>query len=104
MWDINVKSTFFLIKECQEMLILSKEKGGAANILVVSSITGKNPNWAVGVYAMTKAALDNMIVGLAAELRADGIRVNAISPGLIKTDFSSEVIKRSDPACIGMPE
>ena len=101
MWDLNVKSTFFLIAECQEMLIESKEKGGAANVLVVSSLSGRNPPWAIGVYAMTKAALDNMVVGLAAELRSDGIRVNAISPGLIKTDFADALMASADPASIG---
>ena len=84
LWSLNVKSTFFLIKESIEMLRESK----AANILVVSSVTGTNPNHTIGVYAMTKAALDNMVKGLAQELRSDSIRVNGIAPGLIKTEFS----------------
>jgi len=37
----------------------------------------------LGVYAMTKAALENMVIFLADELRDDGIRVNAVAPGLI---------------------
>ena len=37
---------------------------------------------------MTKAALDNMVVFLANELMADGIRINGLAPGLIKTEFS----------------
>ena len=61
MWDLNVKSQFFLIKECYEMLMASKEAGGNANICVISSVTGTNPNSSLGVYAMTKAALDNMV-------------------------------------------
>ena len=64
MWDLNVKSTFFLINECKSMLLESKQQGGAANVLVVSSIAGANPNFMLGVYAMTKAALDNMVRGL----------------------------------------
>ena len=78
------------------MLQESKEKGGAANVLVVSSMTGRSPSWILGVYSMTKAALDNMVVSLAAELRADGIRVNGIAPGIIKTDMSAALWKKND--------
>ena len=96
LWDLNVKSTFFLIKESLPKLKRSK----AANVLVVSSVTGKNPNFTIGVYAMTKAALDNMVKGLSEELMSESIRVNGIAPGLIRTDFSgplwnSDVPKKS---------
>lgn len=102
LWDLNVKSTFFLIKECKEMLLKSvemstKESPKAANILVVSSVTGTNPNYTLGVYAMTKAALDNMVKSLADELMDDGIRVNSIAPGLIRTEFSGALWKKGGP-------
>lgn len=41
-------------------------------------------------YAATKAAVDAMTVGLAKEVAADGVRVNAVSPGTIYTDFHAE--------------
>ena len=64
------------------------------------------PNWTIGVYGSTKAALENMIKWMKDELRVDGIRVNGISPGLIKTDFSgpmwdNDTVPRDS---IGMPE
>ena len=68
LWDINVKSTFFLIKECLPMLKKSAAEGGAANVMVVSSLTGKYPQPMIGVYAMTKAALDNMVTFMGKEL------------------------------------
>jgi NAD(P)-dependent dehydrogenase (short-subunit alcohol dehydrogenase family) len=40
-------------------------------------------------YAMSKAALDILTVGLAAEVAADGIRVNGVRPGLIATDMNT---------------
>lgn len=105
MWDLNVKSTFFLIAECYEMLLASKEKAGAANILIVSSLTGRHPHHTIGIYGATKAALDNMVYGLCRELLPDGIRINGIAPGLIKTEFSGP-LWNSDvpPESIGLPE
>jgi NAD(P)-dependent dehydrogenase (short-subunit alcohol dehydrogenase family) len=41
-------------------------------------------------YAATKAAVDAMTVGLAKEVAVDGVRVNAVSPGTIYTDFHAE--------------
>mmetsp|Transcript_6268 Transcript_6268/g.10204 ORF Transcript_6268/g.10204 Transcript_6268/m.10204 type:complete len:225 (-) Transcript_6268:14-688(-) len=103
MWDLNVKSTFFLIKESIDMLRESAANKGAANILIVSSVTGQNPNFTIGVYGATKAALECMVKGLAQELIGDEIRVNGIAPGLIKTDFSSNLWKSSmvNPASVG---
>ena len=58
------------------------------------------------MYGSTKAALENMIKWMKDELREDGIRVNGISPGLIKTEFSgpmwnNDTVPRDS---IGMPE
>lgn len=41
-------------------------------------------------YAASKAAVDGMTIGLAKEVAADGVRVNAVSPGTIYTDFHEE--------------
>jgi len=41
-------------------------------------------------YAASKAAVDGMTIGLAKEVAADGVRVNAVSPGTIYTDFHAE--------------
>ena len=61
MWDLNVKSIFYLIKESKELL----KKGKEPNVLVVSSVGGRSPSYTIGVYNMTKAALDNMVIWLA---------------------------------------
>ena len=103
MWDLNVKSTFFLIKECIELI---RAAGEGANICITSSVTGQNPTWTIGVYGSTKAALENMIKWMKDELRADGIRVNGIAPGLIKTEFSGPLWNNDavPPESIGLPE
>ena len=55
---------------------------------------------------MTKACLDNMVKGLAQELRSDSIRVNGIAPGLIKTKMSAGIWKQKgiEPEKIGKPD
>ena len=86
LWDLNVKSTFFLIKETIELI---RNAGEGANILITSSVAGAEPTFAIGLYGSCKAAIDNMVKWMKDELRSDGIRVNSIAPGLIKTDFAA---------------
>ena len=103
LWDLNVKSTFFLIKEALDML---REAGEGANICIISSVTATNPSWTIGVYGSTKAALENMIKWMKDELRSDGIRVNGVAPGLIKTEFSGPLWNNDTvpKESIGMPD
>jgi NAD(P)-dependent dehydrogenase (short-subunit alcohol dehydrogenase family) len=62
-----------------------KQGGGA--VINVSSVGGFTTNQILGVYDVTKAALIHLTKQLAAEL-GPGVRVNAVAPGLIKTDFA----------------
>ncbi|HYB97794.1 MAG TPA: SDR family oxidoreductase [Candidatus Limnocylindrales bacterium] len=62
-----------------------KEHGGS--IINISSVGGLATNPILGVYDVTKAALIHLTKQLAAEL-GPKVRVNAIAPGLIKTDFA----------------
>jgi dehydrogenase/reductase SDR family member 4 len=104
LWNVNVKSTFFLIKECLPLL---KEAGQGANVCIISSVTGKNPNFTIGIYGSTKAALDNMVIWMADELMSDGIRVTGMAPGLIATEFSTPLWKGNKdlrPEMCGQPE
>ena len=89
-----------MIKESKPLLTAS---GKGSNILVVSSVTGQRPSRFIGVYAMTKAALENMVKFLADELRSDKIRITGIAPGLIRTDFAGPIIQNPnlDKASIG---
>lgn len=104
LWNVNVKSTFFLIKECLPFL---RAAGSGANVCIISSVTGKNPNFSIGIYGSTKAALDNMVIWMAEELMSDGIRVTGMAPGLIATEFSGVLWKENKsvrPEAIGQPE
>jgi NAD(P)-dependent dehydrogenase (short-subunit alcohol dehydrogenase family) len=57
------------------------EKSAAASIVIVSSVSGFEIDFAAGSYAAIKAALIHYAKGLSNQLIAKGIRVNAVSPG-----------------------
>lgn len=80
----NVKAPFELSKLCYASM---KERGGGS-IIMVSSIAGHTPDPGLGIYSVSKASLNMLTKVLAKEWGPDGIRVNAICPGLIKTKFS----------------
>jgi 3-oxoacyl-[acyl-carrier protein] reductase len=57
------------------------EKSGAAAIVVISSVSGREIDFAAGPYGTFKAALIHYAQGLAYQLAGKGIRVNSVSPG-----------------------
>lgn len=65
--------------------------GGGA-IVLVSSIAGLLGNRVIGAYGLSKAAENQLVRNLALEFGGDGIRVNAVAPGLIRTDFSKALL------------
>ncbi|WP_394353865.1 glucose 1-dehydrogenase [Spirosoma taeanense] len=80
----NVKAPFELSKLCYPSM---KARGGGS-IIMMSSIAGHTPDPGLGIYSVSKASLNMCTKVLAKEWGPDGIRVNAICPGLIKTKFS----------------
>jgi dehydrogenase/reductase SDR family protein 4 len=67
-------------------------------ILLVGSITGYAPQAPIGMYAVTKTAMIGLMKAMAAELAGDGIRVNLLAPGLIRTSFAAPLIKATERA------
>jgi NAD(P)-dependent dehydrogenase (short-subunit alcohol dehydrogenase family) len=65
---------------------MKTRKDGA--IVLVSSIGGMRGSDVIGAYNISKAADIQLAKNLAVELGPDNIRVNAIAPGLVKTDFA----------------
>lgn len=63
-----------------------------AAVALVSSIAGSFGNQAIGVYGMSKAAENQLVRNLALEFGPHGIRVNAVAPGLVKTDFAQALL------------
>jgi len=85
MFEINVVSALRLIRLTVPKMIERKSGGSVINI---ASIAGLRPQPGGLLYSATKAALIMMTRSWAAEFGRDNVRVNAIAPGLIETEFS----------------
>ena len=78
----NLKSVLWLAA----MTLPGMKQGGSFTL--VGSIGGVIANTVIGAYGMSKAAGHHLVRNLAAEWGPKGVRVNAIAPGLIKTEFA----------------
>lgn len=90
--DTNVQGYFRVIQACvPSMKRRINETGQSGKIINMASIAGRTPLPNMGVYCVSKAAVLMLTEVLAAELAADGIQVNAIAPGFVKTRFSRAI-------------
>jgi len=83
----NLYSAFYCCREAVNRMALSK--GGKGGVIVnMSSVASRLGGLAGGAaYAASKGAIDSFTLALAKEVGKDGIRVNAVRPGLIETDI-----------------
>ena len=86
-FTLNVTGAFLCAREA--IRAMSTAHGGAGGAIVnVSSIAAKLGGPGEWIhYAASKGAIDTLTIGLAREVAAEGIRVNAVAPGLIDTDI-----------------
>jgi dehydrogenase/reductase SDR family protein 4 len=84
MIEINIKAALRLVRLTVPKMI--EKKGGS--VINIASIAGLRPQAGGLLYSFTKAGLIMMTRTWAIEFGQKGVRVNAIAPGLIQTDFS----------------
>jgi dehydrogenase/reductase SDR family protein 4 len=82
--NTNLKGYFLLSQMAAKMMIAQ----GGGYILNISSIGGISPDKGLGVYCISKAAINMLTRALALELGEYNIRVNALAPGVVQTHFS----------------
>ncbi|MFG3694105.1 SDR family oxidoreductase [Stutzerimonas stutzeri] len=84
---VNVTGSFLCAREAVRRMS-TRHGGNGGAIVNVSSIAAKlgAPNEYID-YAAAKGAIDSMTLGLAKEVAAEGIRVNAVRPGVIRTEI-----------------
>jgi NAD(P)-dependent dehydrogenase (short-subunit alcohol dehydrogenase family) len=87
MWTTNITSSFVCAREAVKRMS-TKLGGEGGSIVNLSSAAAKlgSPGQYVD-YAASKAAIDTFTFGLAKEVAMEGIRVNAVRPGIIDTDI-----------------
>lgn len=91
--EVNLKGYFDAARLVARHLLDRKAPGAIIN---VASVAGVGAAPLQGIYGMTKAAVISMTQTLAYELGGNGIRVNAIAPGLVRTRFASALVDNPD--------
>jgi NAD(P)-dependent dehydrogenase (short-subunit alcohol dehydrogenase family) len=89
-FDVNLKGPFFMIQHAAKLMM---ESGGGA-IVNTSSINGIKPAPFQGIYSITKAGIICMTKAFAKELATKNIRVNALLPGLVETNFAKALFQK----------
>lgn len=89
---VNLEGTFNVVTRAGRLMA----DGGGGSIVVVSSIRSQVVEPGQGVYAATKAGVLQMIRALAAELGPQGVRANALAPGVVETPLTAQIKNQPD--------
>ena len=89
-WDhlfaVNTRATWLLAKAAHAAL-----KAARGAIVATASMSGSSAHANLGAYGPSKAAVIMLVKVLAQEFGRDGIRVNAVSPGMVRTGMTARV-------------
>jgi len=91
---INLDSVFGLVQAATAQMLQQREndKAAAGHIVLVSSTAGQRGEAFHADYGASKGALISMTKGLATELAPQGIQVNCVAPGWVRTDMSAPAL------------
>lgn len=89
---INLRSA---VQLCNRVVPKMAERGDGV-VILTSSLSGLRGNAKIGVYALSKAAIAQLARNLAVEYGPQNVRVNAISPGLIRTEFAAPIMGNAE--------
>ena len=87
--DVNIRGYFFASILGGRLM----RKGGRGSIINIASVNAVRPGPLQAIYSITKGAVLNMTKSFARECGPEGIRCNAILPGLIRTKFAGALLK-----------
>ena len=86
--DVNIRGYFYMSTHGARLMI----KNGGGSIINVASVNGVVPGVQQGIYSITKAAVISMTKAFAVECAEQGVRCNALLPGLTDTKFASVLV------------
>lgn len=89
----NIVSAFSVIRHATPHMA----KGGGGSIVCISSDAAKIPWPFLATYNTSKSGLEGLVRGAALELARHNIRVNAVRPGLVKTDTTKDGLFKNEP-------
>ena len=99
MFKLNVESAF----HCFRAVLPSLRQSRGA-IVAVSSLSVRTPGASLSAYVASKAALEALVKSVAAEVKSDGVRVNAVAPGTINTPANRAAMGENNAAAWVQPE
>jgi 3-oxoacyl-[acyl-carrier protein] reductase len=112
-FEIDLMHTVRMVEAAMPYL----EQSDAASVIAVSSVSGREVDFATGSYGVMKAALAHYMSGLAFDLAAKGIRANTVSPGNVyfdggvwqnlessRPDFFAQALGLNPTGRMGTPE
>jgi 3-oxoacyl-[acyl-carrier protein] reductase len=94
---VNTLGPLFHLQEASRLM--SRKNSGS--IINLTSIIGRFGNAGQAAYASSKAAVIGLTLSAAKELAPKGIRVNAVAPGFIETDMTSQLSPEKRSALLG---
>ncbi|MEP7105299.1 MAG: SDR family oxidoreductase [Chloroflexota bacterium] len=87
--DVNVRAAWYLSRAVHPLM---KQRGGGA-IVNIASTSGLHHDIGLGIYSISKAALVMLTTVCAKEWARDKIRVNALAPGVVRTELAGPLIQ-----------
>jgi len=98
--QVNLNAPYHLSKLAYQRM-KSQEEGG--NIINISSIHGSISTEYMVAYAASKAAMDRMTAGLSNEWAKDGVRVNAVAPGIVPVERTEAILSQQTSQDMWLP-
>jgi NAD(P)-dependent dehydrogenase (short-subunit alcohol dehydrogenase family) len=98
--DVNVTANWRLIRSLDPLL--RKSEAGRAVFMTSGAARKHTPFW--GSYAVTKAALESLVLTYAAECESSNVKANLFSPGPLRTRMRARAMPGEDPNVLEAPE
>lgn len=97
-FNATMEGNLTSVMQLAQLVIPGMQVAGEGSIILISSVGGLQGNSLLGPYAISKAGIIQLARNIAAEFGKNGIRANAIVPGLVKTEFSGELWQDAEMA------